>query len=324
LKLTRHRLRSLSGVHLSLVAAVTACDAAPAERPGRALFEDDRPDIPLDPADDDTATDGQGDPSDDAPDPATPTPWVRLVSPADSSTVVNPVTFTAEGEAVDTLALSADGWPVGSWAPATDGWSITYTFSGTGFAREIVLEGLDSSGAVVASDTQTVTVEHDGVDLDVPYFYQYDNSHEPGATCGITSTAMALNWWLPGLTTPDELYETYGKAQAQSPSGIAEIYGAEGLAALHSTTGTRADILAHLDAGRPVIVHGWWTSSGHIAVIVGYDDADWIVNDPAGDWYVCYGCGEADHVRYPRGGEWDVEMSFDGDVWLSVSDDSPF
>jgi hypothetical protein len=135
---------------------------------------------------------------------------------------------------------------------------------------------------------------------------------------------MALNWWLPGHTTPDELYETYGKAQAQSPSGIAEIYEGEGLAALHSMTGTRAEILEHLDAGRPVVVHGFWTSSGHIAVIVGYDEADWIVNDPAGDWYVCYGCGEADHVRYPRGGAWDADLSVDGDVWLSVSDVNPF
>jgi uncharacterized protein YvpB len=162
------------------------------------------------------------------------------------------------------------------------------------------------------------------VDLDVPYFYQYDNRYEPGSTCGVTSTAMALNWWLPGHTTPDELYQAYGKSQAQSPSGIAAIYRAEGLSAASTTTGTRAEIRAHLDAGRPVVVHGWWTSAGHIAVIVGYDDADWIVNDPAGDWYTCYGCGEADHVRYPLGGAWDAEMSVDGDVWFSVSDTAAF
>jgi hypothetical protein len=324
-------LRALCHARLWAFLALTACADAPAEHVARAGGPGDGSNAPGDTADDDTATDGQGDTGTggqgdtaaDTADVETAASWVRLVSPADNSTVANPVKFKVEGEGVTTLALSADGWPVASWAPDKDGWVVDYTFTGTGYPREILLEGFDKGGALVATDTGTITVESDGVNLDVPYFYQYDNRYEPGSTCGITSTAMALNWWLPSHTTPDELYEDYGKAQAQSPSGIAAIYRAEGLSSSYSTTGTRADIVAHLDAGRPVVVHGYWTSAGHIAVIVGYDDADWIVNDPAGDWYVCYGCGEADHVRYPRGGAWDAEMSVDGDVWYSVSDENP-
>jgi hypothetical protein len=301
---------------------ITAC-AVP-EDPDKVHARAGGGDHAVDTAAANTETDEPIDTGDGPQDSPSSTPWVRLVSPLDQAIVTNPVRFVTEGDDIDTLTLTADGWPIASWAPSTDGWTVEYTFSGTGYLREILLEGMDSSGAVVATDTLTLTVEPEGVDLDVPYFYQYDNLHEPGSTCGITSTAMALNWWLPGHTTPDQLYGAYGKAQAQSPSGIAAIYRAEGLNASYTTTGTRSEIIAHLDAGRPVVVHGWWTGSGHITVIVGYDDDNWIVNDPAGDWYVCYGCGEADHVRYPRGGAWDTEMSVDGDIWFSVSDTAAF
>ena len=274
-------------------------------------------------ADSDTDADADTDADTDT-DSDVPVTQVRIVSPADGEEVENPVTFVVEGEHVASLALSADGYPVARWSPDADGWSVTYSFSGTGYPREVLLEALDASGVTVAQDTVTITVAPDGVNLDVPYFYQYDNRYEPGATCGLTSTAMAIGAWTPGSTTPDALYLAYGKAQGQSPSGIAEIYRSEGLYADASTTGTRAALRGHLDAGRPVVVHGYWTDAGHIAVLVGYDDTDWIVNDPAGDWYTCYGCGEADHVRYPLGGAWDEAMSLDGDIWYSVSDITPF
>ena len=246
-----------------------------------------------------------------------------IASPADGATVDNPVTFTVAGSGVDRLVLSADGWVMKDWRPAEEGWSQTYTFSQTG-ARTVLLDAYDATGARIASDTVDLTILADGVDLAVPYFYQYDNAYEPSGTCGVTSTAMALNYRFPGRATPDSLYLRYGKPAAQSPSGIAAIYEAEGLYAEWGLYGTRDTLLDHLDAGRPVVVHGFWTGAGHIAVIVGYDENDWIVNDPAGDWYTCYGCGEADHIRYPRGGSWDDELSVDGDIWYSTADRVPF
>jgi len=196
--------------------------------------------------------------------------------------------------------------------------------------NEIVLSRWAESGLFAVADAIRLTPcdgqppsappPPNGVSLDVPYFYQYNNAYEPSATCGVTSTAMAINFWMPNTTTPDALYLEFGKSKAQSPSGIASIYTAKGIASDWTTTGTREQIRAHLDEGRPVVVHGFWTGSGHIAVIVGYDDDGWIANDPAGDWEVCYGCGTGEKVHYAFGGGWDTKLSHDGDIWLSVSD----
>lgn len=249
---------------------------------------------------------------------------VRILSPADGATVENPVTFTIAADGVATVALDADGYALGeAWDPSvTD--ELSYSFNGTGYERLITLTGYDATGAALATDQVTITVAAEGVQLDVPYFYQYDNAYEPSATCGVTSAAMMVDTWNPGSVTPDSLYLRYGKAQGQSPAGLAELYEWEGLYADWTTTGTRDQIRAHLDAGRPVVAHGWWTSAGHVVIIIGYDEEDWIVNDPAGDWYDCYGCGGGEAVHYPLDGAWDEEMSVDGDLWFSVASSSAF
>ncbi len=250
-------------------------------------------------------------------------PNVDIRSPTDGALLENPITFEVLLNDVEYAVLDADGYEL---ARVEDmGLSeVEYAFSGTGYARAITLTGYNTLGHAVASDSITIEIDPGEVNLDVPYFYQYDNANEPGSTCGVTSAAMLVDHWNPGSVTPDSLYRSYGKAQGQSPDALAALYRSEGLHADYTYDGTRAEVRAHLDAGRPVVVHGYWTSAGHVAVIVGYSDTDWIVNDPAGDWYTCYGCGEADHVRYPIGGAWDDEMSWDGDVWYSTADSAAF
>ncbi len=44
-------------------------------------------------------------------------------------------------------------------------------------------------------------------------------------------------------------------------------------------------IKKHVDSGKPCIIHGWFTKSGHIIVIRGYNDQGFIVNDPYGEWF---------------------------------------
>ncbi len=250
-------------------------------------------------------------------------PNVEIRSPADGALLENPVTFELLLNDVAYAVLDADGYEIArvdDMGPS----DVEYAFSGTGYPREVTLTGFDAGGAAVASERITIEIDPGEVNLDVPNFYQYDNANEPGSTCGVTSAAMLVDYWNPGSVTPDSLYRSYGKAQGQSPDTLAALYRSEGLHADYTYDGTRAEIRAHLDADRPVVVHGYWTSAGHVAVIVGYSDTDWIVNDPAGDWYTCYACGEADHVRYPIGGAWDDEMSWDGDVWYSTADSAAF
>lgn len=284
------------------------------------------PDPGVDTAAADTAVDTAVDTAarDSAVDTEPPvTPAVTILAPADGALVANPVRFELQLQGVDHAVLDADGYEIATLTSASEP-AFEYVFSGTGYERVVTLTGYGADGAVAAQDVIRLEVEPDEVSLDVPYFYQYDNTNEPGSTCGVTSAAMLVDWFHPGSVTPDSLYRTYGKAQGQAPDTLAALYESEGLYADFSYGGSRADIRGHLDAGRPVVVHGYWTGAGHITVIVGYSDTDWIVNDPAGDWYDCYGCGEADHVRYPMGGAWDDEMSVDGDVWYSTADDSPF
>src|SRR5262249_54569513 len=58
-----------------------------------------------------------------------------------------------------------------------------------------------------------------------------------------------------------------------------------GVPASFSVERTLPDILAELAAGRPVIVSGSFTQSGHIVLIIGATvDGDLIVHDPWGDW----------------------------------------
>jgi len=163
--------------------------------------------------------------------------------------------------------------------------------------------------------------------LSVPYFYQYHNAYEPGSTCGLTSAAMVLKHWGKGVT-PDSLYVKYGKAQGQSPGNLANLYRAYGLEATSTYAATDSAIKAHIDAGRPVVVHGYFTGSGHIVVLVGYDSTGWYVNDPAGKWAGCVGCGypgrtstNGKRVHYSYASVRSA-IGTSGTVWMSTADPS--
>ncbi len=83
--------------------------------------------------------------------------WVSITSPADGANVANPVTFTvASGSEVESVELLADGWPIGTIDMSGDGeGQLTYRFTGTGYAREILARSADAA----ASDELSITVE---------------------------------------------------------------------------------------------------------------------------------------------------------------------
>lgn len=125
--------------------------------------------------------------------------------------------------------------------------------------------------------------------LSVPYFYQYANANEPGRTCNLTSVAMVARFY--GINvTPDQIYNRVGGPvfTGNDMIWVAKQYGLKGT---YSQTASVATIKSHVDAGRPVILQGWFTSAGHIMVITGYNSTGWIMNDPAGRWDGCFKCG---------------------------------
>ncbi len=163
-----------------------------------------------------------------------------------------------------------------------------------------------------------------------PYAYQYFNQHEPGATCGVTSASMVLRFW-GKPTSADQLYVQYGKSAGQSPEGLVGLYQALGLTGRSTRAGSFAMIKRQLDAGRPVIVHGWFTAPGHILVVVGYNPRGFILNDPAGLWRGCVACGYDGSRTSTNGngalytyGQFRAAVGADGDIWLSSASSQAF
>jgi hypothetical protein len=125
--------------------------------------------------------------------------------------------------------------------------------------------------------------------VDVPYFYQYANSLSPGSSCQNTSIAMVLKHY-GWKGTPDTITSAWGKNVAQSPAGLAQVFNSyaksSGLSQslVPHTNGTIGGLKALLAAGKPVIVHGYFTGFGHVVVATGYANGTYYVNDPAGKW----------------------------------------
>jgi uncharacterized protein YvpB len=145
-------------------------------------------------------------------------------------------------------------------------------------------------------------------DLGVPYLSQVDNQNSPSGTCNLTSVAMVLQYfgWPEnkpgGVQLEDTLYQ-YVQSNGLSrhdPEDLVKIFNSFasqispkiGVTYRDSfaTNGDRSVIKHQIDNGFPVIIHGYFTRSGHIIVIRGYDDEAYsgrgafLVNDPWGEW----------------------------------------
>jgi uncharacterized protein YvpB len=188
------------------------------------------------------------------------------------------------------------------------------------------------------------------VDLKVPYHSQLNNLEHPLGTCNVTCVAMVLKYYgIDSRTAQDinndvqledvlfrkteEWDQQYGYTGGVKSRHLPEFlqrllreWGEEhGPGKLQNTTfknvTTETEIKQHLAKGHPVIIHGYFTNSGHIIVIKGYDEKEkvWICHDPNGKW-LGYQGGYADEnisggdVRYSYAEVrtvWDV----DGESW---------
>jgi hypothetical protein len=137
-----------------------------------------------------------------------------------------------------------------------------------------------------------VSTQPSSVKLDVPYKSQRDNYNNPDGACNVTSLAMCLEFLsIPRRSSTgqfeDELYE-YAldhSLSRHSPYDLAKIVKAYGAKDLFDSKSSVKAVKDWLAAGNPVVTHGYFTASGHIVVLVGYDVTGFIVNDPYGEWY---------------------------------------
>ena len=183
---------------------------------------------------------------------------------------------------------------------------LTYAFEQVNRARVITLRGVDNEGQSIPAQTIEITPNEDVPSTGftpVPYYSQYDNLYDLSATCGLTSAAMMIGARGASRTPMHFFSTTVGSG---SESGVPRsAYEWEGLTATR-TRGTRTMLKSLLDGGDPVVVHGFWTDAGHIAILTGYDATGWIANDPAGDREVGYGATSGESVHYGFDGGWDL------------------
>ena len=127
-----------------------------------------------------------------------------------------------------------------------------------------------------------------------PYWKQTENHFEPERTCSLTSLAMITDYY--GLTdpgangrSPDYLFRKFGGVLQTVPAlekGFNQFAKDQGspLRVASKQDGTIEELRRALAEGKPVIIHGWFTPSGHIVVVTGFDGEHYIVNDPNGRW----------------------------------------
>jgi len=130
------------------------------------------------------------------------------------------------------------------------------------------------------------------VKLNVPYKSQLDNWYNPTGSCNVTSLAMCLEFLGSARKSKqgqfeDELYQ-YAERNGLSrhdPYDLARIVKVYGCNDDFTENATIEEVQDWLAAGKPVVIHGYFTSFGHIVVLVGYDENGFLVHDPYGEWF---------------------------------------
>ncbi|MBD2022548.1 C39 family peptidase [Leptolyngbya sp. FACHB-36] len=141
-------------------------------------------------------------------------------------------------------------------------------------------------GAVVFPRPKPKTVK-----LPIPYKSQLDNQENPTGSCNVTSLAMCLTFLGARRKQSrgqfeDELYqyaEDYGLSR-HDPHDLATIVERYGCRDDFRANATIEQVQDWLCEGKPIVIHGYFTSFGHIVVITGFDESGFIVHDPYGEW----------------------------------------
>ncbi|MBI4783771.1 MAG: C39 family peptidase [Oscillatoriophycideae cyanobacterium NC_groundwater_1537_Pr4_S-0.65um_50_18] len=127
--------------------------------------------------------------------------------------------------------------------------------------------------------------------LNIPHKSQLDNAFNPTGACNVTSFAMAMAYFqikqrIDVKQWEDELYlyMQNNNLSRWDANDLALMSRSYGLINDFTRRGKLSDLRKAIAEGRPCIIHGYFTSFGHIIVVRGYDPYGFFVNDPYGEW----------------------------------------
>ncbi len=130
--------------------------------------------------------------------------------------------------------------------------------------------------------------------LEVPYKNQRNNQLNPDGACNVSCVAMVLLYFGIKPKRPnefaqfeDELYaytDDHG-LNRHDPIDLSRLMQRYGIANSFDSQSNIDAVKAQIAAGKPSILHGYFTQFGHIITAIGYDADGLLVNDPYGEWH---------------------------------------
>lgn len=174
---------------------------------------------------------------------------------------------------------------IDSFSPASD--HIKVTLVEPSFQGKNTWYVYQKSAAILSNGEITFPAS---VKLSVPYYDQLDNTENPYGTCNVTSLAMTLAYLgarrqYPEIRFADELDEycdNHG-LDRHEPTDMVKVMEAYGCKDIFTQNATIEEVKEWLIQGNPVVVHGYFTASGHIVCFIGYNSQGFVVNDPYGE-----------------------------------------
>ena len=128
--------------------------------------------------------------------------------------------------------------------------------------------------------------------LDVPYFSQHDNAKEPHRSCNVSACSMVAEFIKPGVFKgSDDVYHEYllGYGDSTEHGAHNRLLQAMGFKTEFKTNLGYTSLDASLTLGMPVVIgvlhrgHVSTPYGGHMIVVVGKKDNDYVVHDPWGE-----------------------------------------
>ncbi|MEG4058544.1 MULTISPECIES: C39 family peptidase [unclassified Microcoleus] len=132
----------------------------------------------------------------------------------------------------------------------------------------------------------------DCIRLNIPYKSQIDNKLHPSGTCNTTSIAMIMEGLgvkrkNPSLQLEDELTAHMRDTglSRHSPQDLARVVRQYGLKDTFKDNATIEEVKKHLLTFNGVVIHGYFTDSGHIVVGTGFNRRGFYIHDPWGEYF---------------------------------------